>query len=205
MTHTIKRTASSAGLMLALALLAFAMIGAGRVEAESPPAPPARFVGSVTVNGAPATAGTTIEAKVGSTTCGVTTVFISGSEARYSLDSPALDPAASPNCGTDGASVSFLVGGVQANETGTWLSYQLNTVNLTVSAAATPTPTTPTPGTPGVGTATPKPATPIAPVTGSGTMSSGGGINLAWFTIAAAVLGLASAGAAGLSVARRRQ
>lgn len=205
MTQTIKRSVSSAGITLALAVLAFALLGVSRAGAQSPPAPPARFVGSVMVNGAPATAGTTVEAKIGETTCGVGTVFVSGAEARYSLDSPALEPGGALDCGTDGASVSFFVGGVQANETGTWLSYQLNTVNLTVTAATTPTPTTPTPSTPGAGTPTPNPATPVAPITGSGTMSSGEGVNAAWFMIAAALLGLASAGAAGVSVARRRE
>src|SRR3954469_18252452 len=83
-------------------LAAVASLGAGAAFAESPPAPPARFVGTVTVNGAPAAAGTTIEAHIGATTCGVTTAFTSGSTTRYTLDSPALDPGANPNCGTDG-------------------------------------------------------------------------------------------------------
>src|SRR5690348_1251977 len=126
-----------AGLLVSLATLA--ALGLSTAFAESPPAPPARFVGTVTVNGAPAAAGTTIEAHIGSTTCGVTTAFTSGATTRYTLDSPALDPGANPNCGTDGAAVTFFVGGQKANETGTWHSYQLNTLDLTVTAAtATP-------------------------------------------------------------------
>jgi len=143
-----------------LAIPAFGALAltASGAFAESPPNPPARFAGSVTVNGAPAAPGTTIEARIGSTTCGVTTVFSSGSESRYVLDSPALDPGANPNCGTDGAAVTFRVGGVAAAESGVWKNYQLNVLNLTAGAAtATASPSA---------SATAK--TPAAPVTGSG-------------------------------------
>jgi hypothetical protein len=105
-------------------------LGATTVSAESPPNPPARFVGSVKVDGAAPAAGTLIEARIGSATCGASTVFMAGGEARYTLDSPALDPGASPNCGVDGAVVSFYIGGKQPRDR-RWANYQLNTVNLT--------------------------------------------------------------------------
>jgi hypothetical protein len=165
--------------------------------AESPPSPPARFVGTVTVNGAPAAAGTTVEAKIGSTTCGVTSVFMSGAEARYTLDSPALDPAATPNCGTDGAAVTFFVGGQQAAETGSWKNYQLNTVNLTVGAATPTVTTTSTPGT--TATATTTPRGPAAGSAGPSTSSS----SSAWFIAAAAAI-VVSASAGTLALARKR-
>jgi len=198
MHKTLKRslTATVAGFVLAGAV---AMLAVSAAFADSPPAPPSRFVGSVTVNGTPATAGTSIEAHIGSTTCGVTSVFLASGQSRYTLDSPALDPGATPNCGTDGASVTFWVGGVQANETGAWHSYQLNTVNLTVSsAAATPTTTavaTPTKAAPSV--------TPIGPSTGSGVASTGSSSSTVWV---AAALGLIilGAGAGTLTVVRRR-
>ena len=137
----------------AVAALAASTMLATVAFAQSPPTPPSRFVGSVRVDGANAAAGTTIEARIGSTTCGVTTVFTSGSEARYTLDSPALEPTQNPNCGVEGSVVTFMVGGRQANETGTWRNYQLNTVNLTVTTAATPAATpTRTPGPPTAGT-----------------------------------------------------
>lgn len=195
MHKTLKRslTATVAGFVLAGAV---AMLAASAAFADSPPAPPSRFVGTVTVNGTPATAGTAIEAHIGSTTCGVTSVFLASGQSRYTLDSPALDPGATPNCGTDGASVTFWVGGVQANETGAWHSYQLNTVNLTVSsAAATPTavatPTTAAPST-----------TPIGPATGSGVGSTGSSSTV-WLAAALGLIVL-GAGAGTLTVVRRR-
>jgi hypothetical protein len=200
MVQTVKRAGRASAVLLAL-MLSFAMLGTAL--ADSPPAPPSRFVGSVTVNGAPAPAGAAITAVIGSTTCGTASVFMSGSEARYTLDSPALDPGATPNCGTDGATVSFTVNGQRANETGVWHSYQLNTVNLTVTAAtatpsATATTTTPTGG----GTTPVASRTPAGPATGSGT-ADGGSSSASWFAIAAA-LGIFSLGATGLTLARRR-
>ena len=161
-------------------------LGVSTVSAESPPSPPARFVGSVMVDGAAPAGGTLIEARIGNATCGASTVFMAGGEARYALDSPALDPGATPNCGVDGAVVSFYIGGKKANETGTWKNYELNTVNLTYT---TPTATATT-------TATPK-----APVTGNfeGTTSSS---SASWLY---AVLGLGTLafGVGGATVARR--
>jgi len=161
-------------------------LGVSTVSAESPPSPPARFVGSVMVDGAAPAGGTLIEARIGNAPCGASTVFMAGGEARYALDSPALDPGATPNCGVDGAVVSFYIGGKKANETGTWKNYELNTVNLTYT---TPTATATT-------TATPK-----APVTGNfeGTTSSS---SASWLY---AVLGLGALafGVGGATVARR--
>ena len=181
------------GAVAATAVLGIALLG-GTALADSPPAPPARFVGSVTVNGQPAAAGSAITAVIGSTTCGTTAVFMSGAEARYAVDSPALDPGATPNCGTDGATVSFTVNGAKANETGVWHSYQLNTVNLTVTTAtATATPT---------GSATVvKTATPKGPATGSGVDTSNGGTAI-WLFVALG-LGALAFGVGGVSFARK--
>lgn len=166
-----------------LGIALFAMSGAlnsATVEAQSPPNPPARFVGSVLVDGQAPAAGTLIEARVGSATCGVGSVFMSGSEARYSLDVQALEPSA-PNCGVDGSVVMFYIGGKQAAQTGSWKNYELNTVNLTY--------TTPTV------TATPKP-----PSTGSALAEGGSSAN--WL-FAALGLGAIAFGVGGVTVARR--
>ncbi|MFN8616984.1 MAG: hypothetical protein U0837_07780 [Dehalococcoidia bacterium] len=167
-----------------LAAVLGAMLFANVAFAESPPNPPARFVGSVLVDGQAPAGGTLIEARIGSATCGATTVFMAGSEARYVVDSPALDPGANPNCGVDGAVVTFYIGGKKANETGSWKNYQLNTVNLTYT-----TPTT-------TATATPKP--PVTGTTGPATDSS----SATWLY---AVLGLGALafGVGGATVARR--
>lgn len=189
MTKVVKMLGSG-GLAAVLGILLLGFSGAMNatsVSAESPPNPPGRFVGSVKVDGVAATGGTTIEARIGSSTCGVTTVFMSGSDARYTLDVPALDPGANPNCGTDGAVVSFFIGGKKANETGSWKNYQLNQVDLTYTTPAT-------------ASATPT-KTPGAPVTGSGSYSDNGA-SAAWLF---AVLGLGALafGVSGVAVARR--
>ncbi len=137
-----------------VAVMGVALLGASVALAESPPNPPARFAGTVTVDGVKVPAGTVIEARIGSTSCGTTSTFDQGGNANYVVDVPALDPGATPNCGTENAAVSFFVGGQLAQQTGSWLNYQLNVLNLTVvSATATPTgPTaTPTPGAPDAG------------------------------------------------------
>lgn len=165
-----------------LGLVLFGLSGALGVSdaaAESPPAPPAKFAGSVLVDGVAPAAGTVIEAKIGDASCGVATVFLSGAEARYVLEVPALDPGKNPNCGTEGASVKFYVGGKMASQTGSWLNYQLNEVDLTVVT----------------------PPTPKAPETGTGSVD-GGSVNATWL-FAALALGVAAFGAAGVQAARR--
>lgn len=176
------------GLAAVVAAIASAFV-VSIAGAQSPPTPPSRFVGSVTVNGQPAAAGTTIEARIGATTCGVTTVFLASGQARYALDSPALDPAQFPACGTDGATVTFFVGGQQANETGSWANYQLNTVNLTVSAQVPTTPTTTAP--PPAATATPRP-----PVAGDSAGGTGTGVPFMEVVLLASAIGLAGVGLA---------
>lgn len=176
---------TAAAAVASIALVGYAgVFSASEAAAESPPAPPAAFAGKVTVDGQAAVSGTVIQARIGSASCGVATVYSAGGEARYNLEVPALEPNASPNCGVEGASVTFWVGDRQAKETGTWLNYQLNIVNLTV---VTPTPTT---------TTTPKP-----PSTGSG-VAGGSDVSTVWL-FAALGLGAAAFGAAGAVASRR--
>lgn len=196
MTNFISKRFATA--LAVLVLGSAAALQAGGALAESPPNPPSRFVGSVKIDGVNAPAGTSVEARIGSASCGVTTVFTASNESRYVLDSPALDPGATPNCGTDGATVSFMVGGKPANETGTWHNYQLNTVNLTVTTAATATPTATTPAGGGA-TPTRPAATPGAPTTGSGGPMSGSG-DYAWIALGGAAIVLGS----GAFIVRRR-
>lgn len=180
-----------------VAMVGIALLGATIASAESPPSPPSRFAGTVKVDGANVPAGTVIEARIGTTSCGVTTTFNQGGNANYVLDVPALDPGATPNCGTENASVTFIVGGKLANETGSWKNYQLNVLNLTVTS---PTPT-PTGGTPGPGTPTAAPtATPKPPPTGNGLA---GNSSTAILLFAALGLGAVAFGVGGAAVARR--
>ena len=180
LSRTIRNTVS--------AVVAAAIAGALVVSvagAQSPPNPPSRFVGSVTVNGAQPPAGTLIEARIGTATCGVATVFYASGQARYTLESPALEPSSSPGCGTDGSTVAFYVGGQKANETGSWANYRLNTVDLSITAPVTP-----------AATATATPArTPAPPVAGNGP-AGGSTLPLLEFMLLAAAVGLAGVGVA---------
>lgn len=178
-----------------LAAVLGAVLMASVALAESPPNPPSRFAGSVMVNGANAASGTSVEARIGETTCGTTTVFTANGEARYKLDVPALDPGATPNCGTDGATVAFYVGGTKANETGTWHNYDLGLVDLTVTTA-TATPVTPTASPSAAPSVTPK-----APVTGSGTTPSSEGTAVWLFALLG--FGAIAFGVGGVTVARK--
>jgi hypothetical protein len=175
------------------AVLAVMMLGSAL--AESPPAPPSRFAGSVLVDGVAPPAGTRIEARIGSTTCGVTTTFNQGTEARYVVDVPALDPGATPNCGTDGATVTFLIGDKLARETGSWDNANLSVLNLTYVTPPTPTPSSG--GGPGAS------VTPKVPPTGNGgplNHDSGSDFSLLFVVLG---LGAAAFGAAGVAVARK--
>jgi len=198
MTRVV-RTLVGAGLAAVLGVAMFA----GAALAESPPNPPSRFAGTVLVDGAKPAAGTVITAKIGNTTCGTTSVTGDG---NYVLDVPALDPGATPNCGTDGATVSFLIGDKLAQQTGSWANYKLSVLNLTYTTPATPTATATGTGSPtgtGTGTATGTASatgTPKAPVTGNGTTSDDAGLWL-WVVLGAGALAL---GTGGVAVSRRR-
>lgn len=184
LSRWLRGTAAAA--IASITLVGFAgAFNASDAAAESPPAPPASFAGKVTIDGKAATAGTVIQAKIGSASCGVATVYLVGSEARYNLEVPALEPNASPNCGVDGAKVTFVVGDKVAQETGSWLNYQLNILDLTVvSPTATPV-------------ATPKP-----PTTGSGLEATEGGASAVWLLVVLG-LGVAAFSVAGTVAARR--
>jgi hypothetical protein len=177
-----------------MGLTLFAVAGvftASDAAAESPPAPPAAFAGKVTVDGQPAAPGTVIQARIGAASCGVATVYSNAGEARYNLEVPALEPNSTPNCGVEGAAVTFWVGDRQAQESGSWLNYQLNLVDLTVVTA------TATPSASPSASATPKP-----PVTGTGMGDTGSDLSAVWlFTVLG--LGAAAFGAAGVAASRR--
>jgi hypothetical protein len=182
-----------------VAVMGVALLGASVALAESPPNPPARFAGTVTIDGVKAPVGTVIEARIGNTSCGTTSTFDQGGNANYVLDVPALDPGATPNCGTENAAVSFIVGGRLAQETGSWKNYQLNVLNLTV---VTPT-ATPTGGTPGAGTPTVSPTPKVGSV-GTGVVADTGSESSAAILLFAALgLGAVAFGVGGAAVARR--
>lgn len=198
------------GLVAVAVLVGSGALLSGTGAAHAEPVSPARFVGTVTIDGEDATSGTTVEARVNGASCGVTTVFISGGEARYALDVEASQPDGDAACGTDGADVTFYIGGMMAQETGSWHNYQLNTLNLTyVTPTPTPTPTnTPVPATstPVVvvvtATPTPLPPTPLPPDTGQG-MDAESGSGALGLLVVAVALGAVAFGVGGTVAARR--
>ena len=172
--------------VLAVAVVALlSSLMAASVSAQ-PPTPPDRFFGNVTLDGAPAPAGTNVTATISGNVCGQTTVL---ADSTYVLDVVSSNQTA--GCGTDGASVSFKVGGNPA-ESGTWSSGKFTELNL---AGKTPQPTAVPP--------TPKPVTPTPIIiTGTGGYLDNGS-GTAWWVYTAAGLGLLLLGTAGVAAHRR--
>ena len=96
--------------------------------------PPHRFFGAVTLNGSPAPAGTTIEGRIESKSCGTSQVSTAG---RYVLD---VEHATStPGCGTGGATITFLVNGTAATQTARFRDGGFEQLDLT-AGGGTPAP-----------------------------------------------------------------
>ncbi len=110
---------------ITLALLVVALPRAVRAQT-----PPARFYGSVTLNGAPAPGGVEIVAYVGDVECGRTTTTDDG---RYVLDVSA--DGSVPGCGTDDATVRFVVNGMPADQTGVFQTGYFIPLDLSVGGA----------------------------------------------------------------------
>jgi len=181
------------------------LLGASGAFAQSPPSPPSRFVGTVTVNGAPAKAGAVVTAQINGNACGSGNVgdASAGGANRYKIDVPAADPAATVQCGKVGDTVAFFVDGVKANETGTWNSAILGQVNLTVTAGNTASPTPSTTGTPSATNTTTQPSvTPKVANTGTGV--AGGGTSAPAWLFALLGMGAVAFGLGGVAAAKRR-
>ncbi|WP_322819741.1 hypothetical protein [Tepidiforma sp.] len=165
---------SIGGAVAVVALFVGAVGAADRAGAQSPPEPPSRFVGTVTVDGQPAPAGTPVEARIGGVSCGVTTVFLQGGQARYVID--VAGAASQPGCGAVGTTITFIVGGSAAPQTGVWRNYELTQLDLALVRA------TPTPASSPAASPTPRP-----PVAGTGLAEQAGPST--WWVISMAALG----------------
>ncbi len=108
-----------------LALLVVALPRTARAQT-----PPARFYGSVTLNGAAAPGGVEVVAYIGEMECGRTTTTDDG---RYVLDVSA--DGSVPGCGTDDAPVRFLVNGMPADQTGVFQTGHFISLDLSVGGA----------------------------------------------------------------------
>ena len=168
------------GVLVGAVVVVLSSLMAAAVSAQ-PPTPPNRFFGDV----AGGAAGTDVTATVGGTVCGQTTVQ---ADSTYVLD--VVSSGQTAGCGTEGASVSFTVGGSPAG-TAAWSSGQFTEQDL-AGAAAPPTVAPPT-----VAPVTPTPRV----VTGTGGYLDDGGT--AWWLYTAAGLSLLLLGTAGVAAYRR--
>lgn len=132
-------------LILILGLVASAA-GAG----DPTPVLPHEFYGSVTVAGSPAPAGTVITATINGAECGSVQTKEAG---RYGSPDESLGDRLDVTATSDqaGATITFYVNGVAAQETATFTSGAVTALDLTAAAGeSTPTPT-PTSGSGGSG------------------------------------------------------
>lgn len=101
-----------AGIVAAAALAL--SVGIGATPSAQAQLPPARFYGAAIMGGQAAPAGTEVRAYVGGTECGIGAV---NDEGRYVVDVKTLSEDA-PNCGYEGAAVTFTIAGQSAFQTG---------------------------------------------------------------------------------------
>lgn len=171
-SKTLMRGVLITAVVALLSSLMVASVGA------QPPTPPNRFFGNVTLDGAPAPAGTNVSASIGGNVCGQTTV---AADSTYVLD--VVSSGQTAGCGTEGASVDFTVGGSPAGSA-TWSSGQFTELDLA--------------GAPAAPTAEPPAVTPTpVVVTGTGGYLDSGSGTGSWAYVAGglSLLMLAAAGA----------
>jgi len=121
------KLAGALGILLALCVITAGVTPAYAVE--PPPEMPHQFYGTVSRNGQPVAQGTLVEAFVGGVKQAETIV---DSQGRYGYN-PIFRVS-----GTTGATVTFKVGGVLADETATWESGKVQQLNLTIHEETPP-------------------------------------------------------------------
>jgi hypothetical protein len=177
----------------------------GSATAQNMPMPPATFFGTVTVDSRSVSDGTEVVALINGKVCsqeeetgqkGTWTATeaspeygIESGDSMYVVDVVSSDQV--PGCGSNGAIVTFLIGGRSAQQRGLWIA-GANPLNLT---AGTPLDTGQTVGTPSGGEAPVPPGSELA-------TSDDNGFN--WWPVVAGGAGLATVAiAAALWQARR--
>jgi uncharacterized repeat protein (TIGR02543 family) len=121
------RLAGAFALLLALCLMAGA--GMPAYATEPPPEMPHQFYGTASFDGGPLEEGTLVEAFVDDVKQAETTV---DAESRYGYN-PIFRVS-----GTAGATVTFHVGGIEADEDATWESGKVQELNLTIHEEPAP-------------------------------------------------------------------
>ena len=118
--------------LAALLLAGIALQGtAGATIAQ---APPTRFYGTITINGAPAPAGTEVTAYVGDLLCGAS--LTAAADGFYFVD--VAHDVTIPGCGVESIEVRFSANGIVADETGYFRQGIFVNLNLSVSGAPSP-------------------------------------------------------------------
>jgi len=120
------RLAGALALLLALCLI---VSGVTPAYADEPPPMPHQFYGTVKLDGSPVQQGTLVEAFVDDVKQAETTVDGQG---RYGYN-PIFRVS-----GTAGATVTFHIGGVEADEDATWESGKVQQLNLTIHEGGQP-------------------------------------------------------------------
>ncbi len=124
---------------MTLVLLLGLAIGVAAAAETSPPSFPQEFYGTVTIDGAPAPAGTTITATIGETTYGsivTTKAGEYGSSSRHEGGRLVV----SATDGHAGETITFLVNGRAARETATFTPDSTTRLDLSVAGESTPAP-----------------------------------------------------------------
>jgi hypothetical protein len=159
-------------ILLMLGLSAGVTAGVARIARAQ--TPPTRVFGTVTIDGQPAPLGTIVQAVVNDHLCGEGPVRYVNDQLPQGYVVDVLSFSSSQGCGTDGDTVTFRVGGVQANETATFQSGAFVRLDLTVSGqVATPT-AGPTPAPFGEGAASPTAVPTAAPTVAPASPTAGG-------------------------------
>jgi hypothetical protein len=213
------RLLGAASVAAAIALMAVVAIGLhsnATSSVEAQPLPPAKFYGTVTVNGQPAALGSAIRAKVDGNVCGSTTVqSIQGVGTNaYNID--VLHSGQQAGCGDPGDTVTFEWASTPTGAefvvcgTGSWNNTSFNLLNLscgpgpttappTTAPPTTAPPTTAPPTSPAATTPAATTAAPVAPPPSGG--GPGDSSSFGWLPLALA--GAALAGVGGVLALRR--
>lgn len=109
---------------------------AGDLEQVAPPTIPARFFGTVNVDGQSAAEGIELSASIDGITYATTAIRVVGDTSIYVVTIPdsTVDEIELP----EGSRIVFNVGGSSAKETGIWHSGAVTGLNLAVSTRASP-------------------------------------------------------------------
>lgn len=126
---------------LIIGLLASLLLGALPTRVQALPPFPSSFLGQVSLNGLDIPVAVRIEALINDKVVAYNHSFMHEGHSFYFLDVPGDDPSTAViEGGKAGQEITFLIGGIEAEQTATWASATNVRLDLTASAAYTFTP-----------------------------------------------------------------